>query len=216
MKLRDALTLVRAEPADPSDTLHVALVCGCTPLHLLTFLHAHLRQRFPHRGVRIHPGTYGDALGTLRRLHGSAPEAVAVVLEWPDLDPRLGIRRLGGWRPADLSDIVRTVRGGQAGELLSACHALAAQTVVALCLPTLDLAPVPYQPGWQLAEFEAELNAIRATLALDASRIPGLRLVDPLADSTNSLRRTAASIPKASSPPAFPIAWSTRRPSRSC
>jgi FkbH-like protein len=178
VKLRDALTLVRAEPADPSDALHVALVCGCTPLHLLTFLHAHLRLRFPHRGIRIHPGTYGDALGTLRRLHGSAPEAVSVVLEWPDLDARLGIRRLGGWRPADLSDIVRTVRG-QAGELLSACNALAAETVVALCLPTIEIAPVPYQPGWQLAEFEAELNAIRATLALDASRIPGLRLVNP-------------------------------------
>ncbi len=178
MKLRDALTLVRAEPANPADTLHVALVCGCTPLHLQTFLHAYLRLRFPNRGIAMRPGTYGDVLGSLRRLHGSAPEAVAVVLEWPDLDPRLGIRRLGGWRPAALPDIVRTVRG-QAAELLSACRALAVETVVALSLPTLDIAPVPYQPGWQLAEFEAELNAIWAGLALDASRIPGLRLLNP-------------------------------------
>jgi FkbH-like protein len=176
VKLRDALTLVRAEPADPSDTLHVALVCGCTPLHLQTFLHAELRLRFPHRGIRIHPGTYGDALGSLRRLAGSAPEAVAVVLEWSDLDPRLGIRRLGGWRPADLPDIARTVRA-QAGELLSACRALAGETAVALCLPTLGIAPAAHQPGWQLGEFEAELDAVLAAFALEAARIPGLRLV---------------------------------------
>jgi FkbH-like protein len=178
VKLKDALTLLRAEPADPPIALHAALVCGCTPLHLQTFLHAHLRVRFPERGVRIQTGIYGDALGTLRKLKGSAPEAIAVVLEWPDLDPRLGIRRLGGWRPSDLPDIARTVRR-QGGDLLSACQALAAETVVVLCLPTLGIPPAAYQPGWQLSEFEAELDAIAAELALEAARTAGIRIVNP-------------------------------------
>jgi FkbH-like protein len=176
MKLREALTLLRGAPPANAEPLEAILICGCTPLHLQTFLAAHLRLHFPTRLVKVETGTYGDVSGSLRRLRGAAPEAVAVVLEWPDLDPRLGIRRLGGWRPGDLPDILRTA-AARADELIAAIAALAGETSVALCPPSLPIPPIAYQPGWQLGEFEARLRLLAARITADATSLDGVRVV---------------------------------------
>lgn len=176
MKLREALTLLGGEPPANAEPLEAILVCGCTPLHLQTFLAAHLRLHFPARRVNVQPATYGDVSGSLRRLCGAAPEVVAVVLEWPDLDPRLGIRRLGGWRPGDLLDVLRTA-GAMADALIDAVTALAREATIVLCAPSLPLPPIAYQPGWQLGEFEAQLRLVVARVTADASRLDGVRVV---------------------------------------
>ena len=176
MKLREALTLLRGEPPADATPLEAILVCGCTPLHLQTFLAAHLRLHFPTRRVNVQAGTYGDVSGSLRRLCGAAPEAVAVVLEWPDLDPRLGLRRLGGWRAGDLPDVLRTA-AARADELIAAFTALVGETTVALCLPSLPLPPIAYQAGWELGEFEAQLRLLVARITADAARLDGVRVV---------------------------------------
>jgi FkbH-like protein len=178
MKLRDALILLRRQPSDLAEELQVALVCGCTPLHLQTFLSAHLYLLFPSRKIRIDPGTYGDVPGSLRRLAASPHEAVAVVVEWSDLDPRLGIRHLGGWRPGDLPDIVGTV-DARADELLLAVRMLARRTAVALSLPTLPLPPAGYHAGWQLGELEVRLGAASSRLASELVAAGGVRLLNP-------------------------------------
>ena len=107
MKFADALQLIRAEPPAGARPLSVALACGCTPNTLQIFLTAHLRTRFPDRRVAVETGLYGDCLGNLDRLRRPGRDGVAVVMEWADLDPRLGLRQTGGWSPAGLPDILR-------------------------------------------------------------------------------------------------------------
>ena len=102
MKLVDALKIVQQTSPGDSAPLNVALVCGCSPLHLKTFLAAHLQILFPDRRVDVQTGLYGDTLGSLERLSKAPLDGAAVLLEWSDLDPRLGIRHLGGWGPKDL------------------------------------------------------------------------------------------------------------------
>jgi len=96
MKLIDALEALKEDPESQSPVLDVHLACGFTPLHLLTFLNAHLRREFPNYKVLIRTGIFGDLLGYLERLERERPAVTVAVIEWADLDPRLGIRRLGG------------------------------------------------------------------------------------------------------------------------
>jgi hypothetical protein len=107
MKLVEALTVLREAARGPGGISRVALVCGFTPLHVETFLAAHLRVLDPANRFETESGLYDDALGNLDRLEGRGVDAAAVVLEWPDVDPRLGLRALWGWRPAGRADVVR-------------------------------------------------------------------------------------------------------------
>src|SRR5579871_2911563 len=146
MKLLEALEVLRNAPMVEAEALPVCLVCGFTPLHLQTLIAAHLQQRFPHRRVRIETGLYGDCLAGLKRVPALQREASIVVLEWADLDPRLGLRRLSGWSPADLPDILNTV-AMRAALLEEGIRCAAEAAPVALTLPTLPLPPVSYTPG---------------------------------------------------------------------
>src|SRR5262245_52633460 len=106
MKVSDALRVLNGAPPASAGRAAFALACGFTPLHLRTLLAAHLQVRVHQRHVEVETGLYGDLLGTLETLQATPPEGVAVVLEWSDLDPRLGLRDLGGWRPEDVHDVV--------------------------------------------------------------------------------------------------------------
>lgn len=176
MKLIEALNLSRSGPA-PGPTLEVFLACGFTPLHLETYLAAHLRRRCPDRRARVHVGLFGDAPGNIELLGAAGREAGAVVLEWADLDPRLGLRQLGGWGPGLLPDLLATVTG-QCRRIRDALARVAGPRPVAVCLPTLAPAPVSNLPGWQAGTFTLELEAQRARLAVELAGLEGVRLVD--------------------------------------
>src|SRR6185295_18737275 len=105
MKLIDALKTIATAPGD-SIPFNVALVTGFTPLHLTTFLQAELQQVMPERRIVVSTGLFGDIPGTLLELDTTPPDAAAIVIEWDDLDARLGIRQLGGWDSSALDDIV--------------------------------------------------------------------------------------------------------------
>src|SRR5882757_8371259 len=96
MKLSEALSVVQRAPADASP-FPVLLACGFTPLHLANYLAAHLQTAVPRRKVQIETGLYDDLAGTLEQFDFAHVHAVALVIEWSDLDPRLGYRQLGGW-----------------------------------------------------------------------------------------------------------------------
>src|SRR5688500_18133632 len=145
MTLAEALKLSRQVPPDATRALELFLACSFTPLHLETFLAAHLRRVHLDRKITLRTGLYGDCLGTLERLPAAGGDAGVVVLEWPDFDPRLGIRQLGGWGPADLRDILRTARA-QAERLRSAVEQAAASMLVVVSLPALPLPPMFYTP----------------------------------------------------------------------
>ncbi len=178
MKFAEALKAARAEPPAGARPLSVALTCGCTPETLQVFLTAHLRNAFPDRRVAVATGLYGDCVGNLDRLRRSAPDGVAVVVEWADFDPRLGLRRTGGWSPDGLPDIVESF-DRQAERFRAAVEAAAEGAPVVVCLPTLPLPPVAFTPGLMASEFETRLRARLAALASRLAAAPNVRLVNP-------------------------------------
>ncbi|HZW29646.1 MAG TPA: HAD-IIIC family phosphatase [Isosphaeraceae bacterium] len=182
MKLIEALEILRHAPAVDAQPLGVFLACGFMPDRFQTFLAAHLRQLFPEHRVTVEVGLYGDCLGNLERLRlrpRPRPwDAGAVVLEWPDFDPRLGIRSLGGWDPDNLPDILATA-GGRAARLQEAIAHVADEVPLAVCLPTLPLPPVSYHPGRYLGGFELQLRDRLSQFALALSQVPRVKLVNP-------------------------------------
>ena len=140
------------------------LACGFTPLHLKTFLAAHLRLCFPKSRIGIGTGLYGDLVGNLERLRPSAGLMVCVVIEWPDLDPRLGIRSLGGWLSGDIPDIVESARQ-QSERLSDLIKQLADKSPIYVSIPTLPLPPIFTTRGGQAHQYECQLWDIASSLA---------------------------------------------------
>jgi FkbH-like protein len=178
MKLMEALRIVETARPAAGEVFRLFLACGFTPLHLQTFLTAHLQQRLPHRRVEISAGLYGDPVGNWERLEQAGADAATVVLEWPDFDPRLGLRHRGGWRPRDLPDILDTV-SARAARYQQALERASRNAPVALCLPTLPLPPASYFAVWQASDFELQLRQRLATFGAHAARCPNVRLVNP-------------------------------------
>lgn len=177
MKFAEALRICQAKPPTDARPFAVALACGCTAHHLQIFLKAHLSKLIPDRCVSVTPGLYGDCLGTLERVGETPLDGVAVLIEWADLDPRLGIRQNGGWSPALLPDILANVEM-QAGRFAAALTHAAAHATVAVALPTLPLPLVACTPGWQMSEFEIRLRSAGLSLAASIVATPGLQIVN--------------------------------------
>src|SRR5712664_239035 len=147
MKLIETLHIANAPQQGP--WFRVLLACGFTPLHLQTAIKANLRLRLPSRSIEVRTGVYGDLGGTLE----SAKEhfdAVLVVLEWGDLDPRLS------WRsPGKISGEVISDARARLNRIETAVDRLVEKTIVAVSLPTLPMAPVLHTPGSELQSVEA-------------------------------------------------------------
>ena len=140
MKLIDALEVLRRPVLDAAPDLRVFLSCGFTPLHLQTFIAAQLRMQCPGHRVEVNTGLFGDLTGNIERLNLADLESLAVVIEWADLDSRLAIRNLGGWRAANLPDIVKSA--DQAATRLQEVLLRVSQLVpTVVCFPTLPLPP---------------------------------------------------------------------------
>ncbi len=175
MKLVEALEALEQNLQAQSPLLKVQLACGFTPLHLSTFLNAHLRIQFPEHHVEIAAGLFGDLAGNLERAQSADADAVAAVIEWQDLDPRLGVRALGGWAPRHLADINRNVRD-QALRLGDLLEKISRSRTIAVALPTLPLPPVAFTPGWQAGAFESGIQEAAAELGARLAGSPGIRM----------------------------------------
>ncbi len=176
MKLIEALQIVQSPAEMGSRDLRVFLACGFTPLHLPTFLAAHLRTRLPGIRPEIRTGVFGDLAGNLERLDASDADMLVVALEWSDLDQRLGIRSLGGWRPADVADIVQSAKRS-AGRLQRALEVACSNRTAVICLPTLPLPPAFTNRPLQSGLYERQLYGILAQFAESAAGISGVRIV---------------------------------------
>lgn len=175
MKLADALNSVRQIPAD-AERIGVYVACGFTPLHLGTLLAAELWQALRKR-PEIQTGLYGNLHETLRRgIEGSA-DFVACALEWPDLDPRLGLRSLGGWSPTLIPDIIETANRRML-ELEGAIEEVSLYAPVALSLPTLPLPPISFTARHQAGRIDLELHASIAAAAVRLGQAPNVRILN--------------------------------------
>jgi FkbH-like protein len=193
MNLIEALELSRQPAAAGASPLRIFLACGFTPLHLQTFLQAHLRLLLPASRVEIKTGLYGDLPGTLERLNSADVNALIVPLEWSDLDSRLGIRVLGGWQAADLREIVASCEL-QLSRLERALGAAARNLPAIISLPTLPLPPLFFtSPNVESSE-KAKLLASVAKFAWSLSTEPGIRILDSQALDSISPSNTSFDI----------------------
>ncbi len=174
MTLAEALKTIQSPPSG-APPLPVALLCGFTPLHLETFLRAYLTKLFPGRSACVRTGLFGDLAGNLQR--AADVSAAVVVIEWNDLDPRLGLRRLGGWQPSQLADILEEVN--RSCEILrDRIAAPATKFPLVVSLPTLPLPPVSWTPLAQASEFSLELHSRVAAFGVALSKTAGVRILN--------------------------------------
>jgi FkbH-like protein len=176
MKLVEALEALKHTPSSDSPILDIHLASGFTPLHFMTFLGAYLCREFPGHRLAISQGAFGDLPGNLERLAKIQGCSIIAIIEWRDLDPRLGIRLLGGWNPGQAGDIVETVRR-QASRVMAAIDVLARQNTVVVALPTLPVPPVAFTPGWISSRLESDLYGVQASLLAGLSAIASIRIV---------------------------------------
>ena len=177
MKLTEALQILKDHPRGGARPFRVSLGCGFSPLHLSTFLAAHLARRLPDRQVALESGIYGDLPGNIGKARGERGDGACVVVEWPDLDARLGMRQLGRWSLDALDDILVSAR--QVWDALERSIAdLAEEIPVALALPTLPLPPVSHAPGWQASALESGLRGLVAAGGCRLQGRPGIRLLN--------------------------------------
>ena len=176
MNLLQALEILKSPQKKDATAFSAYLACGFTPLHLGTFLSAQLQRSQPARSVAIREGIFGDLLGNIERAGWMRCDALAIVIEWQDLDTRLGIRNLGGWQVGDIIDIVGTVRHVARALCDRTSHA-AQQSPVAVCLPTLPIPPAFFTPRGHASEAELELRAIVADLGRSLGGERGVSVV---------------------------------------
>jgi FkbH-like protein len=176
VKLLEALEVLNRPVPRPGAEREVALLCGFTPLHLKTFLAARLRLSFPDDRVEVKTGLYGDLVGNVQRLQSSPFVVACVLIEWADLDPRLGIRSLGGWLSADVPDIVESTRR-QSERLSGLIRELAEKASVYVSMPTLPLPPLFTTGRAQAHHCECQLRDITSSLATSLSTNKRVRLL---------------------------------------
>jgi FkbH-like protein len=144
MKLSEALRVINAaDPAAPE--FPVALVTGNTPQPFSHFLSAHLQQRLGGRPVKVETGLFGDFSGNLAKALKSPNRPSVILMEWAELDPRLGLRQTGGWGRKVVDDILQTIdkRSEQIASLLEQPGGARQTVVVPPTLPIPPVIPVP-------------------------------------------------------------------------
>ncbi len=158
MKFSEALALTHAnKKRSRVESFTIYLVVGSTPMHLGVFVTAWAAQLLPLRYIECTLGPYGDVINGLAsaKLHDS--HAVFVVLEWYDLDPRLGLRRFATGTAEVERDMLRTIdeRLSLIGEAVAQ---VASKAPVILALPGLELPPFFLVPGRQMKATELSLR----------------------------------------------------------
>ena len=86
VNLVEALEILKQGVPEDQHPLRVFLACGFTPLHLQTFLTAHLRKRLPQQRLELKTGLFGDLAGSIEGFQALECDILAVVIEWQDLD----------------------------------------------------------------------------------------------------------------------------------
>ena len=176
MTLNQALAIINSRKDGGGEKKLHYLVCGFEPLHLKTFLRAYLLERLPGSDVEVHSGVYGDLPGNLAMAAESPAIGAAVILEWSDIDPRLGLRSSGGWSEEIKPDILSGAQQRYA-HLETALRKLAVRMPAVVVPPSLSLPPIGNTVRAQASVMKLELEQQLASFLLRISRLPGVRIV---------------------------------------
>jgi FkbH-like protein len=177
MKLVEALEILKSVRPRKGEPFTCFLATGMNPLHLKTFLAAELSVLFPDRKIEIQRGLYDDFLGNLHRLSEADTEFGIVLMEWSDLDPRLGIRNAGGWAPSEYSNILSNARA-RVVQVQQTIEETCKRMPIVLCMPTLPLPPISFAPGWQASSFEADLRSSLHSVTSKVSQCAQVRVLN--------------------------------------
>ncbi|MCX6396543.1 MAG: HAD-IIIC family phosphatase [Propionibacteriales bacterium] len=179
--LREAMTAIGQARELPEGTpsLAVGIACSFTPLHLQTFLHASVQQASPGRRVSVLPGLYGPLPESIQHVAGQKPDLCAVVVEWSDLDPRLGVRESATARRAEIDDLSRTAQA-RLDRIHDALAATASVCPVAVVLPTLDLPFIYAAAPGRAGMLEARLESLVAGFRERILGHDGIRVAVPV------------------------------------
>lgn len=176
MRLIEALNILKSRQHRTGGTISCFLATGLNPLHLMTFLAVELGEFFTEQKVEIENGLYGDILGNLDRLAKGDREFGMVLIEWPDLDPRLGIRSTARWTASELSDILATARA-RASRIQQGIEESSHRTPLAVCFPTLPVPPISFAPGWEASSFDLDLRGVVQSLAAAVAQLAQVRIL---------------------------------------
>jgi len=177
MKLLEALEILKTRVDGHASKRGLFLLCGFTPLHLQTFLAAHLRLCYPENPFEIQTGLFGDLAGNLERLEATPGTSACIVIEWSDLDPRLGIRSLGGWTAEDISDILDSA-ASQCERLAHLIRVTGEKIPVYVSLPSLPLPPLFITATNQANHDECRLRELAASISTSVSKGERIRLIN--------------------------------------
>lgn len=177
MTITEAFETIRASNKD-SEPFSLALACGFTPLHLRTFLEAHIQQWMEGRRVDIETGTFGNVLGTIEQPLSDSVQGLAIALEWPDFDTRFSYREAGIWGTELERDLEPCIRR-KLNRLETAITHAAERVRVALSLPTLPLPPAFHPPCWRASHAEMILAREMLKFAERLVRAGTVGLVNP-------------------------------------
>jgi FkbH-like protein len=185
MKLSEALNLVRSNTERGTAEFRIHLAVGFTPFSLVTFVTAYAARALTDRRIECSSGTYGDIINALDAREASSANVILLALEWADIDPRLGLRRLSGWGSAALTDILDTTESRLSRLFLSIARHSAMIPVV-VSLPTLPI-PCAFQtPLWQASVAEMSLRRRVAEFGERCASCPGVSIVSQQATTLSS------------------------------
>ena len=176
MKLAEAFDIANRAPEEGVNLKALSLVCGFTPLHLVTYLKAHGRVRFPESGIALDIGLFGDLHGNLERAASKSPAEVALILEWSDLDARLGSREGASWGTETQQDVIGEL-SHTFDRLLRAAQKIARQSILVVVPPTLALPPFSHTHGSQAARFELQLARMLSEFLETIGSEAGIRVL---------------------------------------
>ena len=182
--LREALALLRGDGEAEGATYTVGIACSFTPLHLETFVRAYVARKRPGPEVVAVSGIYGDLPGTVDQLEAADVDSCVAVIEWADLDPRLGWRDAVSGRIADLDDIADTAKN-RLERISSRLATLGTKCPTAVALPSLDLPPAYDGGAVRMGELRARLDLLVSEFVARAVGAPGLRVITPDAVATD-------------------------------
>jgi FkbH-like protein len=178
MRLSEALRINEQGVSDTNPPRKIHLLCGFTPLHLETFVKANVRLRFPGDRIEIIGGLFGDLEGNLQK--ASRADGALVVLEWSDLDERLGLRSSAGWGSEILADVLQQVPE-KLRRLETGLAELAKRMPVAIISTTLPIPPLTHLPPVQTSGFELQLQCAKTNFLCRICGLAGVRLVSDAA-----------------------------------
>jgi FkbH-like protein len=178
MKLVEALNILERVKRRKEDVFACFLATGMNPLHLKTFLAAELGLLYSNQRIEVQRGLYGDFLGNLDRLANADADCGIVLMEWSDLDPRLGLRTVTTWSPSICIDILSNARARalQVQRTIEKAHE---RMPTILCMPTLPLPPISFVPGWQASSFEIDLKTMVQSVVSQVCQWSQVRLLSP-------------------------------------